>query len=91
MKAQFLGEEHARVYPTTLCRELCKKGLTDWYAVWDAESREPCIRRVQTPHIQLKCIVKHSILGLGKRVNYAKTGEPILMICTSHEMFMLPI
>jgi len=37
---------------------------------------------------RLKSIVKHSIWGLGKNVNYAKTDGPILMIYTSYDVFL---
>ena len=37
---------------------------------------------------RLKSIVKHSILGLGKSVNYANTGGPILMLHTSYDAFL---
>ena len=38
---------------------------------------------------QVKSIVKHRILGLGKRVRSAKkTDGLILMICTSCDMFL---
>jgi len=29
------------MYPTTFCRELCKNGCTDRFAVWVVDSGEP--------------------------------------------------
>jgi len=36
---------------------------------------------------RLKSIVKHKIMGVGKRVSRVKTGVPILTICTSCQWF----
>jgi len=40
-KGQLLGEKHDRACPTTLCRELCKNGRTDRFAVWVVDSGGP--------------------------------------------------
>jgi len=37
---------------------------------------------------RLKSIVKHKIMGVGKRVSRVKTGVPILTICTSCDLFL---
>jgi len=37
---------------------------------------------------RLNSIVKHRILGLGKRMSGAKTGGPILIICMSYDLFL---
>jgi len=37
----------APMYPMTLCRELCKDGWTNWFAVWVVESGGPKEAQVQ--------------------------------------------
>ena len=51
MKGQFLGEWTCWACPTTLCRELCKNGLTNRDAVWIVDlggPKEACITWVYT-------------------------------------------
>ena len=40
-KGTIFREGNARAYLTTLCRELCKNGLTDRDDVWVVDSGEP--------------------------------------------------
>jgi len=75
-KSTTFREGNARAYMTTLCRELCKNGLTDRDGVWVVDSGEPKEACViwDTHWRHLANMIEPSMFG-----GLAKTAEPMEM------------
>jgi len=73
--------------PTTLCRELCKNGWTDWFAVWVVDSGEP--KEAQVPMRDIGATWRIRLNGLSAVVMrpYVKLLWPLL---STRRLFIEP-
>jgi len=81
-KGNFQGKGRVLACPTTLCRELCKNGWTDWDAACVVGLGEPCIRwGFRNPICERATFRGRACLVMpdDTAISYAKMAEAIKM------------